>query len=82
MKVACVEERRKIESIQDQIANDEVPTHDSAYSSRQTTASPTPPAQPSPKKVKNKNTLVIPIITTDKRTKVTSMLIRKAYIKG
>ena len=51
MKVAITEERKKIESIQDQIANDEVPTHDSAYSSRQTTASPTPIPQPSPRQV-------------------------------
>ena len=52
MKVSIIEERQKIESIQEQIANDEVPTHDSAYSSRQTTASPTPIPQPSPRKVK------------------------------
>ena len=52
MKVSIVEERQKIESIQEQIANDEVPTHDSAYSSRQTTASPTPIPQPSPRQVK------------------------------
>ena len=51
MKVSIIEERQKIESIQEQIANDEVPTHDSAYSSRQTTASPTPIPQPSPRKV-------------------------------
>ena len=55
-KVSIIEERQKIESIQDQIANDEVPTHDSAYSSRQTTASPTPIPQPSPRKVKENKT--------------------------
>ena len=54
MKISIIEERQKIESIQEQIANDEVPTHDSAYSSRQTTASPTPIPQPSPRKVKFK----------------------------
>ena len=56
MKVSIIEERQKIESIQEQIANDEVPTHDSAYSSRQTTASPTPIPQPSPRKVKETKT--------------------------
>ena len=59
MKVSIIEERQKIESIQEQIANDEVPTHDSAYSSRQTTASPTPIPQPSPRKVKEIKTNVL-----------------------
>ena len=40
MKSACINERLKIEAIQEQIANDEVPNHDSAFSSRETTASP------------------------------------------
>ena len=42
MKAACINERLKIEAVQEQIANDEVPNHDSAFSSRETTASPPP----------------------------------------
>jgi len=51
MKAAIVRERVKIERIQDQIDSEDVPTHDSAYASRETTASP-PPPQPSPRRKK------------------------------
>ena len=49
MKAACVRERKKIEAIQDQLDSEDVPNHDSAYASRETTASPIPPPEPSPR---------------------------------
>ena len=49
MKAQVQRERRKIESIQDQLDSEDVPDYDSAYASRDSTASNAVTPQPSPR---------------------------------